>query len=53
MVAPYLAGKPPLVPLFAPISLLTTVPMAIVAKSDGRFADMKAVLAEARPSPAR
>lgn len=50
-VAPYLAGKPPLVPLFAPISLLTTVPMVIVAKSDGRFADMKAVLAEARARP--
>lgn len=50
-VAPYLAGKPPLVPLFAPISLLTTVPMVIVAKSDGRFADMKAVLAEARAKP--
>lgn len=50
-VAPYLAGKPPMVPLFAPISLLTTVPMVIVAKSDGRFADMKAVLAEARAKP--
>jgi tripartite-type tricarboxylate transporter receptor subunit TctC len=50
-VAPYLAGKPPLVPLFAPISLLTTVPMVIVAKPDGRFADMKAVLAEARAKP--
>ncbi|MGD9878965.1 MAG: Bug family tripartite tricarboxylate transporter substrate binding protein [Reyranella sp.] len=50
-VAPYLAGKPPLVPLFAPISLLTTVPMVLVARSDGRFADMKAVLAEARAKP--
>lgn len=50
-VAPYLAGKPPLVPLFAPISLLTTVPMVIVAKSDGRFADMKAALTEARAKP--
>jgi tripartite-type tricarboxylate transporter receptor subunit TctC len=50
-VAPYLAGKSPMVPLFAPISLLTTVPMVIVAKIDGRFADMKAVLAEARAKP--
>lgn len=50
-VAPYLAGKPPLVPLFAPISLLTTVPMVIVARSDGRLADMKAVLVEARAKP--
>jgi tripartite-type tricarboxylate transporter receptor subunit TctC len=50
-VAPYLAGKPSLIPLFAPISLLTTVPMVMVAKVGGRFADMKAVLAEARAKP--
>ncbi len=50
-VAPYLAGKPSMVPLFAPISLLTTVPMVIVAKTDSRFADMKAVFAEARAKP--
>ena len=50
-IAPYLAGKPSMVPLFAPISLLTTVPMVIVAKADGRFADMKAALAEARAKP--
>ena len=50
-VAPYLAGKPPMVQLFAPISLLTTVPMVIVTKADGRFADMKAVLAGARAKP--
>jgi tripartite-type tricarboxylate transporter receptor subunit TctC len=50
-VAPYLAGKPSMVPLFAPISLLTTVPMVIVAKTDSRFADIKAVFAEARAKP--
>ena len=50
-IAPYLAGKPSMVPLFAPISLLTTVPMVIVARTDSRFADMKAVLAEARAKP--
>ena len=50
-VSPYLAGKPPMIPLFAPISLLSTVPMVIVAKEGGRFADMKAVLAEARAKP--
>jgi tripartite-type tricarboxylate transporter receptor subunit TctC len=50
-VAPYLAGKPSMVPLFAPLSLLTTVPMVIVAKSGGRFADIKAALAEARTRP--
>ncbi|WP_421994058.1 Bug family tripartite tricarboxylate transporter substrate binding protein [Reyranella sp.] len=50
-IAPYLAGKPSMVPLVAPISLLTTVPMLVVAKPDGRFADMKAVLAEAKAKP--
>jgi len=50
-IGPYLAGKPSMVPLFAPISLLTTVPMVIVAKTDSRFADMKAVFAEARAKP--
>ena len=42
-IAPYLAGKPSMVPLFAPISLLTTVPMVIVTRADSRFADMKSV----------
>lgn len=50
-VAPYLAGKPSMLPLFAPISLLTTVPMAFVTRPDSRFADMKAVLAEAWAKP--
>jgi tripartite-type tricarboxylate transporter receptor subunit TctC len=50
-VAPYLAGKPSMIPLFAPISLLTAVPMVIVAKVGGRFADMKAVFVEARAKP--
>lgn len=50
-VAPYLAGKAPMVPLFAPISLLTTVPIVVVAKADGRFTDIKAAFAEARAKP--
>src|SRR5258708_34982090 len=50
-IAPYLAGKPSMVPLFAPLSLLTTVPMVIAAKADSRFADIKAALAEARAKP--
>ncbi len=50
-VSPYLAGKPSLVPQFAPISILSTVPMILVGKPDGRFADMKAVLAEAKAKP--
>jgi len=50
-IGPYLAGKPSMVPLFAPLSLLTTVPMVIATKADGRFADIKAALAEARAKP--
>ncbi len=50
-VSPYLAGKPSLVPQFAPISLLSTVPMILVGKPDGRFADIRAVLAEAKAKP--
>jgi tripartite-type tricarboxylate transporter receptor subunit TctC len=50
-IAPYMAGKPPMVPLFAPISLLTTVPTLIVTRSDSRFADIKAALGEAKAKP--
>src|SRR5262249_41614703 len=37
-IAPYMAGKQSMVPLFAPISLLTTVPTLIVTRADSRFA---------------
>ena len=50
-ISPYLAGKPSLVPMFAPISLLSTVPMILVGKPDGRFADIRAALAEAKAKP--
>lgn len=50
-IAPYMAGKASMVPLFGPISLLTTVPTLIVTRTDSRFADMKAALAEAKAKP--
>jgi tripartite-type tricarboxylate transporter receptor subunit TctC len=50
-IAPYMAGKSSMVPLFAPISLLTTVPTLIVTRTDSRFADIKSALAEARAKP--
>lgn len=50
-IAPFMAGKPSLLPSVAPVSLLTTVPMVVVARPNGRFGDMKAVLAEARAKP--
>ncbi len=49
--APYMAGKSSMVPLFAPISLLTTVPTMIVTRADSRFADIKSALAEAKAKP--
>ena len=50
-VSPILAGKPPMVAAFAPISLLTTVPTLAVTNLRGRFADMRALLAEAKAKP--
>jgi tripartite-type tricarboxylate transporter receptor subunit TctC len=50
-IAPYMAGKPSMVPLFAPISLLTTVPTLIVTRADSRFPDIKSALAEAKAKP--
>jgi tripartite-type tricarboxylate transporter receptor subunit TctC len=50
-IAPYMAGKPSMVPLFAPISILTTVPTLIVTRADSRFADIKSALAEAKAKP--
>lgn len=50
-IAPLMAGKPSMIGLVAPLSVLTTVPMVIVARPDGRYADMRAVLAEAKARP--
>src|SRR5436189_176524 len=46
-IAPYLAGKPSMVPMFTPISMLTTVPTLVLTRADSRFADIKSALAEA------
>ena len=50
-IAPYMAGKPSMVPLFAPISLLTTVPTMILTRADSRFGDIKSAFAEAKAKP--
>src|SRR5690242_8450392 len=50
-VAPIMAGKPQMLSVLAPVSLLTTVPTLIVTRADSRFADMRAVLAEVRSKP--
>jgi tripartite-type tricarboxylate transporter receptor subunit TctC len=46
-----MAGKPSMVPLFQPLSMLTTVPMVVVVPADSRFADWKALMAEAHARP--
>jgi tripartite-type tricarboxylate transporter receptor subunit TctC len=50
-VAPLMARKPSMLPAVMPLSALTTVPMVIVGRPDGRYADMGAVLAGARARP--
>ena len=50
-VAPIFAGKKEMLSLFAPVSILTTVPMVVVTRADSRFADMKSLLAEAKAKP--
>lgn len=50
-IAPLMAGKPSMIQAVAPVSMLTTVPMVIVGRPNGRLADMKAVLAEAKAKP--
>lgn len=50
-VAPIFAGKQPLLPQMAPVSILTTVPTLVVTRADSRFRDMKSVMAEAKARP--
>ena len=51
LIAPLMARKPSMMSTVTPISVLSTVPMVIVAKEGGRFTDMRQVLAEARAAP--
>lgn len=50
-VSPYMAGRPSMVPLFAPIGLMTTVPMLVVTRKDSPFNDMRTVLEQAKKAP--
>jgi tripartite-type tricarboxylate transporter receptor subunit TctC len=50
-IAPLMAGKPSMIGTVTPLSVLTTVPMVIVARAGSRFADMRGVLAEAKAKP--
>jgi len=50
-VAPIFAGKPQMLQVLAPVSMLTTAPTLVVTRSDSRFTDMKKLLAEAKAKP--
>jgi len=50
-VAPIFAGKAQMLQLLAPVSILTTAPTLVVTRADGRFGDIKALLAEVRARP--
>ncbi len=50
-VAPIFAGKQQMLQVLAPVSMLTTAPTLVVARSDSRFTDMKKLLAEAKARP--
>ncbi len=52
-VSPLMAGKPSMVPSFAPVSMLSTVPMIVVVPASSPFKDWQSLMARPRPSPAR
>ncbi len=47
-VSPLMAGKPSMIPSFAPVGMLSTVPMIVVVPATSRFADWPALLAAAK-----
>jgi tripartite-type tricarboxylate transporter receptor subunit TctC len=46
-----MAGKPSMVPSFAPVSMLSTVPMIVVVPTNSRFKDWQSLLAAAKAKP--
>ena len=50
-VAPIFAGKQQMLQVLAPVGILTTAPTLIVTRTDGRFKDIKSLLAEAKAKP--
>src|SRR5471032_3169691 len=51
-VAPIFAGRPQMLQMLAPVSILTTAPTLIVALAGSRFTDIKTLLAEVKAKPA-
>jgi tripartite-type tricarboxylate transporter receptor subunit TctC len=50
-VSALMAGKPSMVPLFQPLSMLSTVPMVVVVPANSKYADWKALMADAKANP--
>jgi tripartite-type tricarboxylate transporter receptor subunit TctC len=50
-VSALMAGRPSMVPDFAPVSMLSTVPMIVVVPASSRFTDWAALLAAAKAKP--
>jgi tripartite-type tricarboxylate transporter receptor subunit TctC len=50
-VSALMAGKPSMVPLFHPLTMLSTVPMVVVVPAGSKYADWKALMADARANP--
>lgn len=50
-VAALMANRPSMVPLFQPVSILTTVPMVVVVPANSKYADWKALVADAKANP--
>lgn len=50
-VSALMAGKPSMMPLFQPLSMLSTVPMVVVVPAGSKYADWKALLADAKANP--
>jgi tripartite-type tricarboxylate transporter receptor subunit TctC len=47
-VSALMAGKPSMMPLFRPLTMLSTVPMIVVVPANSKYADWKALLADAK-----
>jgi len=50
-VSALMAGKPSMMPLFQHLSMLSTVPMVVVVPANSKYADWKALLADAKANP--
>lgn len=50
-VSPLMAGKPSMVPAFAPVSMLRTVPMVVVVPESSKFKDWQSLVAAAKAKP--